>query len=76
MSLAYSLTDSQTEQRSSDPDKDSRIQYVSMRTPAIVVVGTGPVGLHFVHELVRRGVDTPVVLYGAEPWQPYDRVKL
>lgn len=43
---------------------------------AIVVVGTGPVGIHFVNELVKRKFNQPVVVYGGEPNFPYDRVKL
>jgi len=43
---------------------------------AIVIVGSGPVGIHFYAELVKRGTIHPVIIYGAEPWQPYDRVKL
>jgi nitrite reductase (NADH) large subunit len=43
---------------------------------AIVIVGSGPVGVHFYAELVRRNIRHPVIIYGAEPWQPYDRVKL
>jgi nitrite reductase (NADH) large subunit len=50
--------------------------YVSNDAKAIVVVGTGPVGIHFIQELLQRDCDRPIVVYGAEPWQPYDRVRL
>ena len=49
---------------------------VSVDTRAIVIVGTGPVGMQFVHELVSRHVETDIVVYGSEPVQPYNRVKL
>lgn len=42
----------------------------------VVVVGAGPSGIRFVEELHRRRPDTGIVLYGAEAWQPYNRVRL
>jgi len=42
----------------------------------IVVVGTGPVGIRFVEELLQREPDMSVVIYGNEPWEPYNRVRL
>ncbi|MEW6683641.1 MAG: FAD-dependent oxidoreductase [Nitrospirota bacterium] len=41
-----------------------------------VIVGMGPVGISTARELLTRDPRHPVVLYGNEPWQPYDRVKL
>jgi len=43
---------------------------------AIVVVGTGPVGIRFVEQLLLRDPDISVVIYGNEPWEPYNRVRL
>jgi hypothetical protein len=40
----------------------------------VIVVGGGPSGLRVTQELVRR--DIPVVLFNAERWRPYNRVKL
>jgi nitrite reductase (NADH) large subunit len=45
-------------------------------TAPVVVVGTGPVGIHFVAELLKRKPATPIVIYGNEPWEPYNRVRL
>ncbi len=42
----------------------------------VVVVGTGPVGIRFVEELLQRTPATPVFIYGNEPWEPYNRVRL
>ncbi|MEM7362504.1 MAG: FAD-dependent oxidoreductase [Pseudomonadota bacterium] len=42
----------------------------------IVVVGTGPVGIRVVEELTKHGCSCPCVVYGAEPHEPYDRVRL
>jgi len=41
-----------------------------------VVVGAGPVGVRFVQKLHKLSPDTNIVLYGNEPWQPYNRVLL
>lgn len=40
----------------------------------MVVVGGGPSGLRVAQEVARRGL--PVVLFNAERWAPYNRVKL
>lgn len=42
----------------------------------IVVVGAGPVGVRVVNELSRRAPERPLVIYGAERWSPYNRVRL
>ena len=42
----------------------------------VVVVGTGPVGVRVAQELRRRLPGSPLVVFGAEPWQPYNRVRL
>ena len=44
------------EENSSHPD--------SRATAPVVVVGTGPVGVCFVEELLRRKPDSPIVIYG------------
>lgn len=44
--------------------------------PAIVIVGAGPVGIRVAEELMRRMGDVTLVIYGDEPWQPYNRAAL
>ena len=41
-----------------------------------VIVGSGPVGVRLAQELMRRAPHAPLVLYGAEPREPYNRVRL
>jgi len=42
----------------------------------VVVIGTGPVGICFVEELLNQNSSMPVIIYGNEPWEPYNRVRL
>ena len=47
----------------------------SMAVP-VVVIGTGPVGIRVAQEILARDPHCPLVLFGDEPWQPYNRVQL
>jgi nitrite reductase (NADH) large subunit len=42
----------------------------------VVIVGAGPVGVRVAQELARRDPARPIVLYGAERSEPYNRVRL
>lgn len=42
----------------------------------IVIVGTGPIGIHTARELLHYRPQTPIIVYGNEPWDPYNRVQL
>lgn len=42
----------------------------------IIIVGNGPVGLHCLTELRRRELTRPVMIFGREESQPYNRVAL
>jgi NADH dehydrogenase FAD-containing subunit len=50
--------------------------YIDEETTAIVIVGSGPVGMQFANELILRNIDIPVIVYGSEPVQLYNRVRL
>jgi len=41
-----------------------------------VIVGAGPVGQRLASELRRHDARREIVLFGEEPWAPYDRVQL
>ena len=60
--------------------EDEVVEYkkncIDTRMAAIVVVGSGPVGMQFANELMLRNIDTPVIVYGSEPVPPYNRVRL
>ena len=61
-------------------DHDEEYSPPQARVPyednAVVVVGTGPVGMYFADELLKKTGKYSVVVYGSEPWKPYDRVRL
>lgn len=42
----------------------------------IIVIGAGPVGIRTVQALLRRTVASRIIIYGDEPWAPYNRVQL
>ena len=42
----------------------------------IVIIGTGPVGIRALHLLIKQDPKAKVVIYGNEPWEPYNRVRL
>lgn len=42
----------------------------------VVIVGNGPVGIRVAEELLRRLPETPLVIYGDEQYEPYNRVRL
>lgn len=50
------------------------IDAPSDMTDPVVIIGGGPVGMRMAHELSRRGLH--VILFNAERWRPYNRVKL
>jgi len=45
-------------------------------TPPVVIVGAGAAGLRVAEVLLDRDPQREIVLYGDEPWKPYDRVRL
>lgn len=42
----------------------------------VIVVGAGPSGMRVTQELVQRDPVCPVLVFGDERWQPYNRVRL
>ena len=42
----------------------------------IIIVGTGPIGIRTARELLERTDGRAVLLFGDEPWVPYNRVVL
>jgi nitrite reductase (NADH) large subunit len=42
----------------------------------IVIIGNGPVGIHFCNELIRLGCTDDIRIFGEEPYNPYNRVAL
>ncbi|MDJ0741130.1 MAG: FAD-dependent oxidoreductase [Gammaproteobacteria bacterium] len=50
--------------------------YTDDSSHPFVIVGNGPVGMRMARELLRRQPTRPVVIYGDEQHQPYNRVRL
>ena len=48
----------------------------AMNVDPIVIVGTGPVGVKALMRLLEINPQEMIVIYGDEPWEPYNRVKL
>lgn len=42
----------------------------------VIIVGTGPVGIRAVTEIKKLLPQQPIVIFGDEPWEPYDRIGL
>ena len=42
----------------------------------VIVIGTGPVGIRVVQEIQKRDPGIEIIIFGNEPWQPYNRVRL
>ncbi len=58
-------------------------QIVQAATPNIhaankpvIVVGAGPVGIRVAQQILKRMPSRAIVMYGAEPWEPYNRVRI
>ena len=45
-------------------------------TYRVIVIGNGPVGVHFVNQLIRNGIEGNIAVFGDEEYRPYNRVKL
>lgn len=49
---------------------------VGLESNDIVIIGSGPVGIQCLNELVKRQPDLSIKIFGDEPWEPYNRVRL
>ena len=55
---------------------ESEWQATAQASRPVVIVGTGPVGIRTAREILQRNPRQSIVLFGGEPWQPYNRVRL
>ncbi len=42
----------------------------------IIIIGTGPAGIRAAQEIIKLNPDSTIGMFGDEPWEPYNRVKL
>ncbi|MEA3413524.1 MAG: FAD-dependent oxidoreductase [Pseudomonadota bacterium] len=61
--------------RSNDRNPQSGESATGEGAP-IVIVGNGPIGMRTARELLERLSEIPVVIYGDESHEPYNRVRL
>lgn len=60
-----------------EPAEDHRsVDSVSFDRPPVIVIGNGPVGVHCVKQCLEQGVSGPFLVFGREPYRPYNRVQL
>ena len=58
------------------PSPDSQQENPGATESPVVIVGNGLTGLHAASQLLRRDPSQALVIYGKEPCQPYNRIKL
>lgn len=51
-------------------------QSVDALSAPIVIVGNGPAGMRAAREIRNRNPLQSIIIYGAEPWRPYNRIGL
>ncbi len=42
----------------------------------VIIIGTGPAGMCVADELTRIAPEQQIIMFGGEPWRPYDRIQL
>ena len=52
------------------------LNTTTVAKPHIIVVGSGPVGVRFIEELLKREPNSRITLFGDEQVRPYNRVQL
>lgn len=55
---------------------NSGVPNTSRHSSALMVVGSGPTGMRFCQELLKRQPQTAITLFSGEPYLPYNRVQL
>lgn len=59
-----------------DQPLDNIVVSSKVDSPSIVIVGNGPVGVHFVNQLIDAGWQGQIKIFGEESDAPYNRVML
>lgn len=55
---------------------DATVVVTEVHAPHIIVIGSGPVGVRFAQELLKRQPQVKLSVLGNEPSRPYNRVQL
>lgn len=56
--------------------KQRELPSVNGDDESIIIIGTGPVGIKFIQSIMEHESDPKITIFGNEPWEPYNRVKL
>lgn len=59
-----------------DDDINSANKTAHVKSSTVIVIGSGPVGIRFIEELLRHCPDSKIILFGDESCKPYNRVQL
>ncbi|MEM0911156.1 MAG: FAD-dependent oxidoreductase [Pseudomonadota bacterium] len=59
-----------------DKQLDNIVVPSKSNPPTVIVIGNGPVGVHFVNQLINAGWQGQIKIFGEEPDAPYNRVML
>ena len=57
-------------------DSSSKVDISKLTEQHIAIIGSGPAGVRCAQELLKRQPNLNITLYGNEPYEPYNRVKL
>lgn len=60
----------------SQPLQAFELSLMPTEPAPVVIVGNGPVGIRVAEELLQRLPERPLVIYGEEQYEPYNRVRL
>ena len=74
--MSQSLQEAQSHDTQAAVDSSRDMATLASDTSPVIVVGAGPAGQRVVRDILRFDDSSHVMLFGEEPYEPYDRVKL
>lgn len=65
----------QTDGTKKIPNENQEV-IAPLSEPPLIVIGSGPAGIHFTREFLKKKPNAKILLFGNEPYTPYNRVQL